>query len=222
MEQLWRYLKLFKAKILAEPPTQVIVREGPRRSIRISSRPDGGSGPALRKRSRIRKVSSDRINRVEKLLRVLDWIRTEYSSVTGTTYLSFEPFLQALAHTYITRGPQSAISYIKRVRVLYLQYLSGAECAGGVRWRRRTLGLLGVSVEKASSPKSPEPEMVRWTLMVLTLLRSEVLPVSIDTEPIEAGFKGNSLELDSVGSEVGEFWELLKRRVGAVTVRRVQ
>lgn len=74
--------------------------------------------------------------------------------------------------------------------------------------------LLGISSGDVESQKSQPTEQVRWMLTVLTLLRAEALPISIDVSAIVDPFKGNPLELEAIGKYAVEFWDLLRGKLG--------
>lgn len=76
------------------------------------------------------------------------------------------------------------------------------------------LRLLGIPSGDVESQKSQPTEEVRWMLTVLTLLRSESLPISIDVSAIVDPFRGNTPELETIGKYAVEFWEVLKGKLG--------
>lgn len=85
----------------------------------------GGGLARINQRSRTRRRQLNTIDRIEKYLRTLEWIRSEFIRINRTSANIVEPLLLKVTKIWINRGKAYAISWLKQQRIYFLGYLSG-------------------------------------------------------------------------------------------------
>jgi hypothetical protein len=123
----------------------------------------------------------------KKVLAILAWTREEFYGTLprGALSRSVFHFLSKAQRVYEARGRDHLIAYIKRVMVLYLQYLAAPE---GTReewgWRRKVRHHLGRYENGKALKGGYRRDYLRFVLTALITSRCLKVPGTVDPAPI--------------------------------------
>lgn len=169
---------------------------------------------------RRRNDTRSRVERFQHLLKCLAWVGEEfYSSPSEETTRHLSRFLMKVGKIWVFRGLPEAINYVKGIRECYLFALSDPYSKRTYQARRR-LGRAFGWTKDAAALDQESPEVIRFLLTALTLLRSETVKPVLDVAPIIEPSK-NILRFDRWKRLVALFWRRVNSRAPR-DVRRCQ